>query len=139
MSNAFSSYGSTLSVGDGGSPTEAFTAIAEVISIDGPGGENGEIDVTHLGSTAKEFIADLIDYGQVTAQTNFLPGDPQHDQRYIDNLARTIRNYEVSWPTSSASSATFAAYVQSYRPNVAAGQQGQGNLTLRVTGAVTYA
>ncbi|MEM6681811.1 MAG: phage tail tube protein [Pseudomonadota bacterium] len=139
MTNAFSSYGSTLSVGDGGSPTEQFTPIAEVIDITGPGGENGEIEVTHLGSTAKEFIADLIDYGQVTANANFLPGDTQHDQLLADIASRTVRNYEVSWPTSPASTAVFAAYVQSYQPNVATGQQGQASLTLRVTGAVTYA
>jgi len=139
MSGAFSSYGSKLSIGNGDGPPETFTDIGEIISIDGPGGENGEIEVTSLDSTAKEFIADLIDYGQVTAAANFLPGDTQHDQLLADVAARTIRNYQVSWPTSPASTATFAAYVQSYRPNVAAGQQGQANLTLRVTGDVTFA
>ena len=49
------SQGCTISYGDGASP-QVMTAIGQVISINGPTGTTGEIDVTNLSSSAKEFI-----------------------------------------------------------------------------------
>lgn len=45
-----SGFGTLLKVGDGASPTEAFTAIAEVKSISGPSMSMETIDATHMES-----------------------------------------------------------------------------------------
>ena len=57
MSNAVSSYGTLLKIGDGGG-TEVFTPLAEVKSIEGPDMETDIIDVTtHSSAGAGAFLA----------------------------------------------------------------------------------
>lgn len=73
----------TFKIGDGGGP-ETFTALEEVQSISGLSETNELIEVTHFGSTAKEYIGGLADGSEVTVQCNLVQGATQ--QQYV--LAR---------------------------------------------------
>ena len=96
---ALATQGITVKVGDG-AMTEVFTTIAEVTGFSGPTTEAAEIETTTLSSTAKEFIAGLVDNGEVTLEVNAVVKDTQHRQIRDDISAGTAAyGYEARpWP-----------------------------------------
>lgn len=138
-SNALATQGITVAVGDGATPTEVFTAIAEVTGFSGPTTEANEIEVTTLSSSAKEFISGLADNGEVTLEVNAVPSDTQHNQIRNDILAGTVRNYQIDFNdgTTTNTTYTFAAFVKAFPFTAAADDKLSGTITLRVTGAIT--
>ena len=68
MSGAFSAQGSILKING--------TEIAEVSEFGGPSISRPKVDVTHLRSTAREYIAGLQDTGSFTFTMNYIPTDP---------------------------------------------------------------
>lgn len=135
-SNALTSQGMTLGVGDGASP-EVFTTIAEINSIDGPGGQANEIDVTDLSSTAKEYLIGLQDEGDVTLEINYIPQNTQHAQLRSDKASATQRNYRITFTDSPATTWTFAAYVKGFSISNSVDDRTVASVVLRVTGSIT--
>ena len=137
-SSALTSQGMTIAIGNGASP-EVFATINEVKSIDGPGGQTNEIDVTDLNSTAKEFILGLQDEGDITLDMNYLPSDTQHA------LLRTLRgtgatnNYRITFTDSPATTWTFAALVKGFSISNAVDNVTGLSVVLRVSGTITEA
>jgi predicted secreted protein len=140
LSSAVSSFGTLLKIGDGATPTEAFTTIAEVRDISGPGFTLDTEEVTNHSTTGgyKEYIATLKDGGEVTFDLNFFQ-HATHDDLWDDFEARTRRNFQIVFPiTSGDDTLTFAAFVT----NIGHEAPVQGvltrSVTLRVTGAGTW-
>jgi len=137
-SSALTSQGMTIAIGNGASP-EVFTTIAEVKSIDGPGGQTAEIDVTDLSSTAKEFVLGLQDEGDITLDMNYIPANTQHA------LLRTLRgtgaenNFRITFTDSPATTWTFGARVKGFSISNAVDSVTGLSVTLRVTGSITEA
>ncbi len=63
-------------LGDGGTPTEAFTDIEEVISVTGFGAEKSLEQVTNFDSPEgeQEYIGGLRDGNEITIECNYVPG-----------------------------------------------------------------
>jgi len=137
-SSALSSQGMTIAVGDGGGP-EVFTVITEVKSIDGPGGQANEIDVTDLSSTSKEFKLGLQDEGDITLDISYLPTNTIHAQLRSDRSAGTQRNYQITFTDTAPTTWTFAALVKGFSINNAVDATTGASVTLRVTGSITQA
>lgn len=135
-SNALSSQGVDLKIGDGTSP-EAFTSIGELTGIDGPGGQASVQDVTDLLSVAKEKKMGLPDEGQITLEMNFLPQDTQHAQLRTDRVNQTERNFQLVFTDSPATTWSFSAYVTGLSISNAVDATMTGSITLEVTGAIT--
>jgi|SRR5262245_27453353 len=98
MSLAIHAKGTILAVGDGATPTEVFTAIAECKSITGPQFEGATIDVT-THSTAgnyREFKANILDPGSLDFEINFVGTNTQHKDLLDDQAAQTERNYKLT-------------------------------------------
>ena len=137
-SAALDSQGMTLASGDAASP-EVFAAITEIGSIDGPGGQANEIDVTDLSSTAKEFRQGLQDEGDVTCEFNFIPQNTKHALLRSDRAAQTLRNYRITFTDSPAPTWTFLGFVKGLSISNSVDDVTKASLTLRVTGAITVA
>lgn len=99
----------------GGSATpQTMTAIGEVQGIPELfNGEASEIDVTHLGSTAKEFMLGLQDFGGGTLNL-FCPSPTDTGQTKLRALkaAASVGYFLLTLP--SAQVCAFAAYVKSF-------------------------
>lgn len=107
---ATSGFGTLLQLSDGASPA-VFTSLAEISNLTGPNLSRNWIDATHMESadTAKEFIAGLIDIGEVTCDCNFLPGNAtQRDKttKLIAAASSATATYRVVWPDFGATSLT---------------------------------
>ena len=136
--SALEAQGMTLAASDAASP-EVYTTIPQVNSLSGPDGSSSEIDVTDLSSTAKEFKMGLADSGSVSAEFFYIPADAQHAQLRSDWVARTLRNYRITFTDSPQTTWTFAAYVTSFSTTAAVDAALAGSFTLRISGSITEA
>ncbi|MFV1982997.1 MAG: hypothetical protein ACC657_05590 [Thiohalomonadales bacterium] len=136
--NALASQGMTVSVGDGASP-EIFTVIPELSDISGPDGSAGEIEVTDLSSTAKEFIRGLTDNGNISGTMMYIPKNTVHAQLRSDFASATeiARNYRLHFTDSPRTYWDFNAYVATLSISNSLDSVTSANLTLRIKGGIS--
>ena len=130
--------GATLKVGDAASP-EVFTAIGEVIGFDGPGGSAAVIDITDLSATAKEKSMGLPDEGQITAELNYDPANTQQDALWTARANQTLKNFQITIPSSPVETWSFAGYVTGFSHAVSLDDVVKASVTIEISGAVTKA
>lgn len=135
--SARSSHGTLLKVGDGATPTEAFTTIAEVLDISGPGTTLSTEDATNHDSAGwREPVPTILEGGEVTFDVNYYKASTQTTLRTLQTN-RTRRNFQMVIPLAAPETLTFAAYVTGFE--YAAPVEGifRASVTLMVTGAIT--
>lgn len=131
-------YGAQLKMGDGATPTEEFTTIADVKDISGPGVTRDMVDgTTHSSEDGyKEKVPTLKDGGDVTFELNWDPRDGTHDM--TTGLGAKVEadeptNFQLIYARVGFQW-NFAGYVTAFGPVSAAVA---GLLTAPVTIAVT--
>lgn len=134
--------GITIGIGDGGSPTETFDVIGEVTNFQAPGISNDQIEVTHLGSTAKEYIAGLSDGDECTFDVNYIAADAQQQALWTLAQSGAKNNFQIDLNdhATTPSTITFAAIVTKM-PGVSGGvneAQKRTGITLKVSGTPTH-
>lgn len=135
MSNAIAAMGLVFKMGDGGSPSETFTAIAEVRDFNGPGLSTDVIDVTphSTSSNFRRKIPGLQDGGEVTFDLNFIPTAATHKDDAGGLLDawknQLVRNFQILWPDSGQTTWTIRGFVSGFEPSASV----EGELTASVT------
>ena len=142
MSSAIAAFGTLLKMGAGtGGTAETFTTIAEVGDIDGPSDSVDTIEVTNHSSSGarKEFVAGLIDSGEVSFPINWIPSNATHDEttglEYVKNQ-RAIRNFHIIFP--DATQLAFEALVTKFARKAPVADKLSADITLKVSGAPTW-
>lgn len=130
---AISSFGTLLKIGDGAG-TEAFTTIAGVRDISGPGLTQGTQEVTPqtAANRTRVYIATLLDGGEVTFDINYDPAGATHDQTtglIKDMTDGTLRNFELVFPDTGTTTWSFSAFITAFEPSAPV----DGSLTASVT------
>lgn len=129
--------GGTLEVGNGASP-EVFTAIAEIVSVDGPSLSIEEKDATTLDSGGvKQSIPGLVDYGQLDVELLFTKHST-HTALRGDATGRTERNYRITFPTSPVTVGAFAGYVNKWGQNMNPTDAMKANVGLKINSAIAW-
>lgn len=141
MTSAIGAYGTLLKIGDGGGP-ETFTTVAEVVNISAPSLALDTIDVTNHSSTAawREFVAGLLDAGEVTFDINYIPTAATHNATnglIRDLKNRTKRNFKLVFPDSGSTTWDFSAYVTGFEPDAPVDDKLAASVTLKLTGQPT--
>jgi predicted secreted protein len=136
-----SAYGTLLKIGDGAGP-EVFTTVAEVKTIGGPNIKVDTVDLTtHSSSGAwRQFLATLIDPGELSIDVNFLPTNATQSQStglLKDLKNRTLRNWQLVFPDGSSTTWTFAAYVTGFAISAPVDDLLGASVTLRLSGQPT--
>lgn len=121
-----------------GGAGSGYQDIIEAKNINGPTETTKMIDVTHLGSTSREKRPALKDSGEITFTVNWIPQDDVHQALHTAIVNRTQDNYKIIYTDSPTSSATFTAYVTSHGPKQGLDDVVSADLTLTITGDVTY-
>lgn len=137
MTQAVSTAGAYIELGDGGSP-EDFDEISEVVNIGGPNPDSEELDATHLRSPARtrEYIQSFLLPGECPITVNWIASDPTH-QALMDLYASgATRNFVINYPGGDTDS--FAAYVKNRPSTENVGEVLRRTFALRVTGTITY-
>lgn len=137
----FDAYGTILQIGDGGG-TEVFANVASIRTISGPGLSLDTVDVTTHDSPSafREFVATLLDAGEVTLELVWDPDTATHVALRADLAARVdARNFKVIFPDATNTTWLFAAIVTAYQPSAPVDGDLTASVTLKVDGAPTLA
>jgi hypothetical protein len=135
--------GTLLKIGNGASP-EVFNAVAEVKDIDGPALTREFAEFTHQQSTGgyREYKPTFKDSGNTTFKCNFLPDDTTQGfatsgllKDYEDG---TLRHFQLEFPDTGSTKASFSAYVANIKPTAPIGGALEIDVSLRVTGPVVW-
>lgn len=117
------------------------TAIAEIVSIDGPEGERETIDVTHMESpnATREKIGSLVDAGEVSFEGNFLPGNATQKDLLTELYGGTADTWTIAWSDGSPTNDwSFTAIVTKFKPSAEVGDKLKFTATLTLTGKPTF-
>lgn len=138
--NARSGFGTLFQRGDGASPTELFTTVAEVTSISGPRENLEFVDATHMESpnAYREKIATLLNSGQVTIGQQWLAGDTSQNNLRLDMRNRVKRNFRIL-PPGSGKKITFSGLVVDIGREFPLDNKMTADVTIEVTGPVEIA
>lgn len=143
-SSALNSFGTLLKIGDGGSPTETFTTIAEVGDINGVSLKQETEDVTNHSSPGgfKEKKPTILDAGQVKFSVNFIPTNATHSNTsglIKDLVNKTLRNFKLVFPDTGSTTWAFSAYVAAVETKAVVKGILKADVTLEITGQPTLA
>jgi predicted secreted protein len=133
VNQAIPTQGTSFTIGSGPG-----TVVGDVVSWAGPRFARGEINVTHLQSTAMEYLAGLKDAGEFTMNVNFNLGDAGQQAIWTALNSNTPAPVKVEFPDPGGSF-TFNAIVKGFESAGNADDKITGAITLRITGDVTWA
>lgn len=136
MSSAIETQGTTLGVSVSGTSPITYTNITEIKSFSGFDGSAATIDTTHLGSTAKEHIMGLQDWGKFTIETSFLHADAGQDILRAAKASRALHYFKLT--LSDSTTATFSGYVMSAPVKGGIDAAVEGSFEIAISGDVTF-
>jgi predicted secreted protein len=134
-------YGITLYVSDAAPDTTADNVVAGVMTVTPPSPTRDIIDVSSSDSPgmAREFIAGMIDYGEVTAEILWVPGTAADVLLRTISLERSPRTYKITWSQLDPDvSITFLAFLTAFERTSPLDDKMTASITLKVTGAPSY-
>lgn len=122
-----------------------YTTIAEVQDITGPSQSLETDEVTNQSSPNqyKEYIATLLDGGEVSFPCNYIPGDATQDS--VTGLlswmqSRGLQDWKITPPgTLSAHTITFSGFVTKWDTKLPVAKHADLEVTIKITGPVTTA
>lgn len=133
----YTGFDTRLARGDGATPTEAFTDVAQVgESLDGPESSTDDIDVSHRdGDGHREFLPGMIDDGEVSFEAVF---DPAVHMELIEaQQDREVGNWRLTFPDTTT--CTFPGYVKTVGITSPMNDKLSADITLKVSGKPTWA
>lgn len=124
--------------GNGKITAATWTGVGEIVDMDRAGGTRSEIDVSHLESTSKEFLAGLRDSGSYTFSMNWLFGDAGQAAVLAAEGSDDPATFKVTYPSNDT--LTFDGYVTSVSgPSLGVDDKLSGSVTIRISGDLTWA
>ena len=113
------SQGCGIFLSDDASP-EVFTEVGQVMSISGPDGSTGEIDVTNLASSIKEFVPSLPDMGSVACEASWDHADVTNQHAAISAafLAQETKHWQIRLSDSPRTVIDFLGFPNSFSTSI---------------------
>lgn len=116
----------------------SWTEIKEIYDVNPDGGESGEIDTTHLQSTAKEFMTGLKDWGSISMDMAWLFDDAGQLALLEAQAAASKKDFKITY--SNSKTATFEGYVKNVSgPTASVDDKLTGAASIKISGTVTFA
>lgn len=130
--------GTTISVTTANSTAGGYTAIAQVTSITPPAMAQGEVEVTHLGNTWRQFIPTVLDGGEVTFTIEWDPAAASHVELLNSFTTQISPYWKVAFPDTGTADAQFVGFLKGFEFGEATVDSVMtANLTIRTTSAIT--
>jgi predicted secreted protein len=141
-SGAIAGIGTQLKRGDGATPTETFTTVAEILNISGPDLSLDLIDVTNMDSPSyyREVLPGFKSAGEIKFDINFMPVNSTHNPTsgiLADFDGRVKRNWKLVFPDTGATTWSFAGYLTGFSVTSNFDDRLQASVTISITGAPT--
>lgn len=136
MSDAIETQGFLVQIGNSDSPL-TYTDVGEVKTFTAFDGSATEIDITHLQSTAKEFLMGLQDNGNFNMDLNYLPADAGQVLVRAAKASRAIQDWKLTF--SDNTTATFQGFVTTAPRTGGVDAVVDTSFVIRISGDVTDA
>lgn len=124
----------------------AYTAVAQVRDIDGPGITSDQIEVTHRDTVWRKYVAGMRDGGEVTFDIVFDPDHASHDPTVSTSMYKAAENgtvmaFRVIFPgvSTATTKCEFNAFVSEFTTGSPLEDGLTASLTLKITGSLTWA
>lgn len=136
--NASIGHGSAFQRSSDGTSGGSFSAVAELLAVNGPGLARDVIDVTDMDSTEKwrEFVAGLKDGGEVTVDVNFDPNSSHVTDWLADLNTDTPGYYKIVFPDTTEWG--FAALMTGFEPADPHDEKMTATVTYKLTGKPAF-
>lgn len=134
MATYIETQGTVLKVNFQNTSPEVYVTVPQVVSIDGPTASNDEIEVTHLGSSAREFIGALPDYGSINLEILWDERDTVHAGMRTDFQARTTRSWQIIDTGSPQRTSTFSGFIKTLPQQYNANDVVRSSCEVRLSG-----
>jgi hypothetical protein len=131
-----------LKAGDGGTPTESFTTVLDVMELSAPGISLDTEEITNHSQSNyyRKFAGTLLDAGEVTATVLYDPSNATHVALVSDITARTQRNFRLEFPGATTNARwSFAGYITSFQPETPTDAHLKASITIKITDSITIA
>lgn len=118
------------------------TQLDELLSVTPPNPQIADVEATHMGSTAREFIAGLTDYGEGSFEFNFIPGGATDILIRAAIVDKQVRAFKIVLPIAGGSThqeITGNCIVKGWVPTDPIDNRMTATATVRFTGAPSYA
>ena len=117
-----------------------YTKIAQITSIDGPGGSTDSLEKTDYDSVVREYRAGLHDPGEASFEFNFDPTDTEHKWLMGRPESGETYGWRIEIPTEPKKTyIEFDGFVTAAAPGF--GEPGEivtGSASIKITDAVTW-
>lgn len=136
MTDARIGYGSQLWLENA---TGVKVKVAELIEVGLPNPQTDEVEATHFESPdrQREYIAGLIDNGEIAFSTNYVAGSATDLAINEAMLSGEVRDMEVRIPNAAGmESFQFSGLIKGYEKNIPIDDRMTSSVTVRVSGAV---
>lgn len=138
-SEALIGYGITVELSTDGGSNYAF--VGEITNVSPPGFSLDTVDVTHTSSpeATREFIAGLIDRGEMSCDINWIPGATTDTLLSSVAASRARIKARLTFPTTPAKTFTFSAVMTGFAPAAPLDDRLTAAVTFKVSGPVVVA
>jgi hypothetical protein len=119
--------------------SNVLTQLDEVLSVTPPNPQIDDVEATHMASTAREFIAGLIDYGEGQFEFNYVPNNATDVLIRAAIADGNTRSYKVVLPIADGTSQeiTGECIVKGWVRNVPIDNRMTATLSVRFSGSPT--
>lgn len=140
MANKYSGFAAVLQT----TVASTLTDIAGVRDISGPSMTMEEIDVSSRDNAWMEYVGGMIDGGEVTFDIVY---DPDHATHLAatagglvkDLMNRTAQAFKLKFADTTPATASFNALVTKFTPKAPYQDAQTADVTLKISGAITWA
>lgn len=131
------SQGCSIAYSDGASP-EVYTAIGEIMGINGPSRQNPTLDSTDFSETVRSAVSSsVVDNGEVSVSVGYRPALASH-QAIISKVNSGVSgNWKITYTDSPQSTDIFPAIVTGFSQGAPKDGLLTGEMTLKITGAIS--
>lgn len=127
MATIYVAKGTTLSF-DPVTPS-TYVTIGNLTSVSHDGGF-GDVEVTNLGSSRKQYRPTLQDVGEATFELQLDPGDTTHAALKTAYLAGAVHLWKITYPDVGTTTDIASGFINKYSPNAGGAEE---VLTLSIT------
>lgn len=121
-----------------------YTKVAQLRDIGGPNMAADEIDVSDRDLRWKQFIAGMLDGGEVSFDLVYDPDLASHSASVAGGLitlfaAGSTNNFRLKFADATPATATFAGFVKEVQPKAPFNDTQTADVTIKVSGAIVWA
>jgi hypothetical protein len=123
------------------SASDVLTQLDELLSVTPPNPQIEDVEATHMGSTAREFIAGLTDYGSGDFEFNYIPGNATDVLIRAAIVDKVERDFKIVLPVANGTDqqVTGKCIVKGWVVSDPIDDRMTATLSVRYTGSPTQA